>query len=274
MIDLESELNGMLRAKRWSVSLAFLNSDSVRHRLSIRDSEPYYPASLVKVFLLGYVASLMDDQLIKLDVQLDSACRDMIVDSSNDAMGYVLDRVCGTNPGSELSETALQAFADRRKVVSNWYKKNGFSNVRIHNRTFNEAPYGRERQLIYETDLGRNSLNAESCLKFLNDLFFSEIWSPMSREWMLRFLFRKWPLESVSGELNPQGTNFLARDLSASAVLWSKAGWTSEVRHDMAAVRGTNGEVLFIVLMTEGLESDEMLCDAGSQILSYFGLKK
>lgn len=268
-----ADLEGLevVRAQRWGAAMGLLAPGEDWQFAELRGRESFYPASVVKSFLMGYVAHCWETGLIERDKWLDSACRDMVVDSNNDATGYVLDRVCMTTPGPELGAEELTDFAKKRSVVSDWYLENGMPDVRVHNRTFNEAPYGRERQLITETGLGRNVLSPWLSCNFMARLWNGEMWGDESRSWLLGLHARNekagWPNDVVS----PQGLGFLGRDLENSAALYSKAGWTSEVRHDMALVVEPGGKVLSLTLMTEGLERDSMIGDFGKAVMQRLG---
>ncbi|MEO8378844.1 MAG: serine hydrolase, partial [Acidobacteriota bacterium] len=50
--------------------------------------------------------------------------------------------------------------------------------------------------------------------------------------------------------------------LPAGSRLWSKAGWTSEVRHDVAYVELPNGRKLILVIFTRGTADDVTLIPA------------
>jgi beta-lactamase class A len=56
------------------------------------------------------------------------------------------------------------------------------------------------------------------------------------------------------GEEN-QVTGFLGEGLPKNAQLWSKAGWTSKVRHDAAYIEIPNKQPYLLTVFTEGQEN-------------------
>lgn len=55
---------------------------------------------------------------------------------------------------------------------------------------------------------------------------------------------------------------FIGEALPEGARLWSKAGWTSEVRHDAAYVELPDGRKLVLVIFTRGIASEKTLIPA------------
>src|SRR5687768_13547598 len=85
-----------------------------------RGNEPFYPASVVKLFYLAYAHRLLEDKKLKQSPELNRALTDMIVESSNDATGLVLETITGTTGGPELSPAELKKWMDKRNAVNRW----------------------------------------------------------------------------------------------------------------------------------------------------------
>ena len=60
--------------------------------------------------------------------------------------------------------------------------------------------------------------------------------------------------DAFAGEEN-QVTGFLGEGLPKNAQLWSKAGWTSKVRHDAAYIEVPNKQPYLLTVFTEGQEN-------------------
>src|SRR5579872_2698379 len=82
--------------------------------LHYRGEEPIYPASIVKLFYLAAVQQWLEDKKISETDELIRACKDMIVDSSNDATHYVVDILTDTTSGPELSSEEMAAWMHKR----------------------------------------------------------------------------------------------------------------------------------------------------------------
>ena len=76
---------------------------------------------------------------------------------------------------------------------------------------------------------------------------------------MLALLER--PLNPLRADEN-QVKEFIGESLPAGSKEWSKAGWTSEVRHDAAYIELPSGRKLILVIMTRGTADDVKLIPA------------
>ena len=70
---------------------------------SYRGGEQIYPASVIKLFYLVAAHRWLEDGKLKDTEELRRAMRDMIVDSLNEATGYLVDCLTGTTSGPELT---------------------------------------------------------------------------------------------------------------------------------------------------------------------------
>ena len=69
------------------------------------------------------------------------------------------------------------------------------------------------------------------------------------------------PLDPMNKDEN-QVKEFIGESLPAGSKLWSKAGWTSEVRHDAAYVELPGGKKYVMVIFTRGTADDVTLIPA------------
>jgi beta-lactamase class A len=69
---------------------------------------------------------------------------------------------------------------------------------------------------------------------------------------MMKLLDRNLDGTEVSDREENQITGFLGEALPSNAQLWSKAGWTSQVRHDAAYIEIPNLQPYLLVVFTEG----------------------
>ncbi|HUR81872.1 MAG TPA: serine hydrolase, partial [Thermoanaerobaculia bacterium] len=63
-------------------------------------------------------------------------------------------------------------------------------------------------------------------------------------------------------ESENQVKEFIGEALPAGSQLWSKAGWTNEVRHDAAYLELPNGRKYVLVVFTRGTADDVTLVPA------------
>ena len=82
---------------------------------------------------------------------------------------------------------------------------------------------------------------------------------------MLALLER--PLDSPRPDEN-QVKDFFGEALPPDAKLWSKAGETSEVRHDVAYVELPGGRKLIVIILTRAGEEKPLLPAIGKRLLT------
>ncbi|MCU0316684.1 MAG: class A beta-lactamase-related serine hydrolase [Fimbriimonadaceae bacterium] len=241
------------------------NEGVVVHRGSVQARQAFYPASLVKVFYLVALYNEWELGTLERSHELVRAARDMIVESLNDATALILDCITDTTGGPELPPDELSKWMEKRQAVNRFFASQGYERVNACQKTWNEGPYGRERQGYGPHWSLRNSICAESALKLLVAIRDHQIVSPRACVEMWDTLIRP---RLVANSPSRQGTDFLAKHLSPKATLWSKAGWTSEVRHDLAWMRAESGDELGICVLTSGIsEQAEVIPSVGRLIL-------
>ncbi|HEY0144187.1 MAG TPA: serine hydrolase [Thermoanaerobaculia bacterium] len=214
---------------------------------------PFYPASVIKLFFMADVYATRNERV----QDVDRALREMIVVSDNDATAYLVDILAGTCVGPNLEGRALRKFTEQRRAINNRFAKLGYDGtVSAMMKPWSFGPYGRELQLLGENRVNRNKLTANATASLL-------LWIVRRRapgaEAQMALLER--PLAPVREEEN-QVREFIGEALPAGSKLWSKAGWTSEVRHDVAYVELPNGRKYVIVIYTRGQAADVTLLPA------------
>ena len=221
-------------------------------RGSFRGEERVYTASVVKLFYLAATHRQLEDGRLKMPPELERALRDMIVDSSNDATGYVLDVLTGTTSGPELAPAGLLAWQRRRDWANRYFASLGYANVNVNQKTFCEDAYGREKQSRGADGENRNKLTTNATARLLAEIATGRSVTPARSALMMGLLKRD--LATKSGDPDDQTHGFTGIALKgvAGARLWSKAGWTSRNRHDAAYVELPNGARFVVVTFTEG----------------------
>ncbi len=210
---------------------------------SVRGDVPIYPASVIKLFFLAATHRWLEDGRLADTPELRRAMRDMIVDSSNDATHYLIDLLTGTTSGPELPETELKAWFERRNAVTRHFESLGYSGVLAHKKPWGDGPYGRESQATKAFEPRRNMLTTDATARLLAEIAVGRSVSAARSAEMMQLLARD-PASTdeqarFSGPALPPGTR-----------LWSKAGWTSQTRHDAAYVELPDERKYVIVVFT------------------------
>lgn len=220
-------------------------------------AQPFYPASTVKLFYLAYGGVQLDAKKLKSTPELERGFRDMVVDSSNDATGYILDALTGTTGGAELTPTDLRRWQEKRNAVNRWLNKLGFVGVNVNQKTWNEGPYGRERQGYGQNFENRNSLTAISGVRMMGLVAIGDLCSTNRNEWMKGLLSRKIPADAKDADF--QSRAFVGSVLPSGSKLWSKAGYTDTVRMDIAWFELPNHDEWIFSIFTKGQSNEPKL---------------
>jgi beta-lactamase class A len=248
-----------LQSNQLAVSLVDLRETNRPEWASYRGSERFYPASVIKMFYLVAAHQWLEDGRLQDTEELRRALRDMIVDSYNEATGYVVDILTGTTSGPELSPSEFAAWFAKRDVVNRHFASLGYRNIIVNRKTWCEGPYGREKQLADQPPPdNRNWLTTEATARLFTEIVTGRAVSPERSRQMLE-LHQRQPFEA---EGNAQSREYTGAVLPDGAKLWSKAGWTSEVRHDAAYVELPSGERFILVTFTAGHSKEKEIIPA------------
>lgn len=237
-----------LEEKNLAITLIDLRDAQHPVQASFRGNEPTYPASVVKLFYLVMAHRLMEDGKLKETDELRRALKDMIVDSSNDATGYVLDMITGTTSGPELKGDELKKWADKRNSVNRYFASQGYTGINVNQKTYCEGPYGREQFFRGSKGENRNRLTTEATARLLSEIVAGRAVTPARSRMMLDLMKRDY--SGTSKDTDDQAHGFTAIALEPGARLWSKAGWTSTTRHDAAYIELPNGARFILVTFT------------------------
>lgn len=229
----------------------------------LRQDTIYHPASLIKLFhaylakvkLLSQLKKVLNrtensddfgEKTIADDIY--DAIHQSLAFSDNDALSLLMDFNSDTCSGLRLEQREFIQFKDKRKKITELFKLKGFSeNLKLHSKCFSFAPYGRDEQLVFSKNgLGYNSCQIEDIAKIMRDIYkdFPDLLKSMTR---------------VIGNENDEQAQFIAKGLIRHSEpqndvtqIFSKAGWTSKVRHDAAFIK-MDAKELLLVIMTKGL---------------------
>lgn len=214
---------------------------------------PFYPASVIKLFFMADTFATRKEHV----PDADRALKEMIAVSDNDATAYLVDILANTTPGPNLEGRALAKLIDRRRDINRRFQRLGYTdNVSAMMKPWSFGPFGRDLQVLGPNKENRNKLTANATASLL-------LWIVRRRatgaEAMMTLLAR--PLSPPREEEN-QVKEFIGETLPADAKLWSKAGWTNEVRHDAAYIEFPNGRRIILVIFTRGQASELTLIPA------------
>jgi beta-lactamase class A len=217
---------------------------------SFRGNERIYPASVVKLFYLVAVHRWLEDKKIESTPELTRAVRDMIVDSSNEATQYVVDVLTHTTAGYELPAKEMEEWQHKRNAVNRYFSELGYTNINVNQKTFCEDAYGRERVSRGPNGENRNKLTTDATARLMMEIVTGKVATPERTAMMLDLLKRDYTGSSKDGDDQGHGFTGIALKDVAGARLWSKAGWTSTTRHDVAYIELPDGRKFVLATFT------------------------
>jgi beta-lactamase class A len=238
-----------LRPDQLAVTLVDLHEPTRPESAAFRGGERIYPASVIKLFYLVAAHRWLEDGRLTDTEELQRALRDMIVDSGNEATGYLVDLLTETTSGPELAPAELDAWHEKRNAVNRYFAGLGFQNINVNRKTWHAGPYGRDQQVVSGSrSKDCNGLTTDATARLLTEIVTGRAVTPERSRQMLALLERQ-PFAAAAGG---QAREYTGAALAPGAKLWSKAGWTSETRHDAAYVELPTGERFVLVTFTVG----------------------
>ena len=243
-----------LKADDLAITLIDLSSPTGNpSRADYHGDVPFSPASVIKLVFMADVFATHKETV----PDVDRALKEMIGISDNDATAYIVDILADTTPGPSLEGRALHKYVERRRDINRRFERLGYKdNLSAMMKPWSFGPYGRDLQVLGENKVNRNKLTANATASLL--LWIVRQHAPGSAQ-MMALLAR--PLAPLREDEN-QVKEFIGESLPADAHLWSKAGWTSEVRHDAAYFELANGRKMILVIFTRGPADDVTLIPA------------
>ena len=251
------------------LSITLIDLRDVQHpaTASFRGNERVYPASVVKLFYLVAAQRWLEDKKIEQTPELTRALRDMIVDSSNEATQYVVDVLTHTTGGYELPPKEMEEWQNQRNAVNRYFAGLGYTNINVNQKTFCEDAYGRERVSRGPNGENRNKLTTDAVARLMMEIVTGKAATPARTTAMMELLKRDYT--GTSSDNDDQGHGFTGIALKGvdGARLWSKAGWTSTTRHDVAYVELPDGRKFVLATFTTEHANDRDIIPAVARVI-------
>jgi len=252
------------------LSITLVDMRDPRHAVtaaSFRGNEKIYPASVVKLFYLVAVHRWLEDKKIQETDELKRAVRDMIVDSSNEATQYIVDVLTQTTGGYELPPKEMEEWQNKRNIVNRYFTSLGFTNINVNQKTFCEDAYGREKVSRGPNGENRNKLTTDAVARLLTEIVAGRAVTPARSEQMMTLLKRDYSGTTKDADDQGHGFTGIALQGMKDVKLWSKAGWTSETRHDAAYIEMPNGAKFVLVTFTVGHANEREIIPAVARVV-------
>jgi hypothetical protein len=141
----------------------------------------------------------------------------------------------------------LKQWSEKRNAINRYFASLGYQNINVNQKTWDDAPFGRDKQFLGDKLTNRNMLTTDATARLLEEIATGRAVTPDRSRQMMELLHRD---TTAKRRGDDQATDFTGRSLSAGDKLWSKAGWTSTTRHDAAYIETTDGLKVVIVVFT------------------------
>jgi beta-lactamase class A len=270
---LERFADKKLEEKQLSITVIDLRDPSRPATASFRGNERIYPASVVKLFYLVAAHRWLEDRKIEETPELTRALRDMIVDSSNEATQYVLDVITHTTSGYELPPKEMEEWQYKRNAVNRYFSSLGYTNININQKTFCEDAYGRERVSRGPNGENRNKLTTDATARLMMEIVTGKAATPQRTAVMMNLLKRDYAAQSKDPDDQGRGFTGIALQGLEGVKLWSKAGWTSTTRHDVAYIEMPDGAKFVLATFTSDHANQREIIPTVARVVIE-GLKK
>jgi len=239
-----------LQESELSITLIDLRDPKRPQTASFHGNERIYPASVVKLFYLVAAHRWLEDKKIEQTAELTRALRDMIVDSSNEATQYVVDVLTHTTGGYELPPKEMEEWQDKRNAVNRYFSSLGYTNINVNQKTFCEDAYGRERVSRGPNGENRNKLTTDATARLMMEIVTGKAANATRTAAMMELLKRDYTGQSTDPDDQGHGFSGIALQGREGYRLWSKAGWTSTTRHDVAYIETPDGARFVLATFT------------------------
>jgi beta-lactamase class A len=256
-----------LQENELSITLIDLRDARRPATASFHGNERIYPASVVKLFYLVAVHRWLEDKKIEQTPELTRAVRDMIVDSSNEATQYVLDVLTHTTGGYELPPKEMEEWQYQRNAVNRYFSSLGYTNINVNQKTFCEDAYGRERVSRGPNGENRNKLTTDATARLMMEIVTGKAANATRTAAMMDLLKRDYTGQSSDPDDQGHGFTGIALQGRAGFRLWSKAGWTSTTRHDVAYIEAPDGAKFVLATFTSNHANEREIIPTVARVI-------
>jgi len=201
----------------------------------INQKKQYYPASIVKLVYGLAIHSWIEKKRVILNKQIENAVFNMLQYSSNDATSFLIDLLTGTTSGLSIEGAVWDQWKYQREIINDWLITLKWDEVKEFNccqKTWEDGPYGREKDFYDQNNQNRNSMSTLGTAKVLEEIILHKIYYENNLK-LKDYLFRNLEKDQITEKEN-QVKGFLGEGLPSNTPFWSKAGLMSQARHDAA----------------------------------------
>ncbi len=220
-----------------------------------------YPASVVKLFWMVVLYAQIESGILPEDKTFSSDLYKMIKYSNNESASRIVDLITDTQSGTPLKAEQYKNWLQKRKQITEFFRVAGYENLNISQKVYPipyldlDMPKGRDLQIRENSDNPiRNLMTTSHVGRLLYEIFTGQAVSREASQQMAKLLSRDlrpevWRNEgSGDVEMNPIA-GLLGQFLPSNIYFASKAGETSNARHDATFVSTPDGKTSYILVV-------------------------
>jgi hypothetical protein len=161
----------------------------------------------------------------------------------------------------------MEEWQYKRNAVNRYFSSMGYTNINVNQKTFCEDAYGRENVSRGPKGENRNKLTTDATARLMMEIVTGKVANPARTAQMMDLLKRDYSRQT--GDNDDQGTGFTGMTLKGrdGFRLWSKAGWTSTTRHDVAYIETPDGGKFVLATFTSGHSSEREIIPAVARVV-------
>lgn len=224
-----------------------------------RQNRLFYPASIISLVYAIAIEEWLRRDWLPDSHELRRALHDMVVESNNDATGFIVDLLTGTTSGPSLQGVAWQSWKEQRQMINRWLQSLGWKEleyVSCCQKIWGDGPYGREYDFHRAGYVGQyNALTTAAVAVMFEAVMSDTIVSPLACSRLRRLLLRSLRPELCHWNLENQIDGFLGAGIALGSRFWGKSDWTNQVRHDAVCWQTIDGgPTTLLVVFSNGKE--------------------
>jgi hypothetical protein len=161
----------------------------------------------------------------------------------------------------------MQEWQYKRNAMNRYFTSMGYTNINVNQKTFCEDAYGRESVSRGPNGENRNKLTTDATARLLTEIVTGKVANPARTAAMMDLLKRDYSRQT--GDTDDQGTGFIGMALRGrdGYRLWSKAGWTSTTRHDVAYIETPDGGKFVLATFTSGHSTEREIIPTVARVI-------
>jgi beta-lactamase class A len=144
----------------------------------------------------------------------------------------------------------MEEWQYQRNAVNRYFASLGYTNINVNQKTFCEDAYGRERVSRGPNGENRNKLTTDATARLMMEIVTGKAANATRTAAMMELLKRDYTGQSSDPDNQGHGFTGIALQGREGFRLWSKAGWTSTTRHDVAYVETPDGAKFVLATFT------------------------